>query len=70
MLVCYAPTDVLVRRVRAEYLEMPNLRLTLPQAHRLWALDEPTCESLLDLLVEDGFLSHARDGSYVRAESY
>ena len=41
-----------------------------PQPRVLWALDERTCESLLDSLVHDGFLIHARDGSYVRAEVY
>jgi len=62
--------ETLIRRVRSEYREMPGLKLTLPQAQRLWALDEPTCQSLLHSLVDDGFLAHARDGSYVRAESY
>ncbi len=64
------PTDTLIRRVRGEYLEMPGLRLTIPQAERLWALDEPTCESVLDSLVADGFLAVARNRSYVRAASY
>lgn len=70
MTICWSPTDALVRRVRGEYREMPGLRLTVRQAQRLWALDASTCESLLDSLVQDGFLAHARDGSYGRAESY
>jgi hypothetical protein len=64
------PKDALIERVRGEYLEMPGLRLTVLQAERLWALDEPTCESVLDSLVAAGFLAHARNGSYVRAASY
>lgn len=27
-------------RVRGEFLEMPGLRLTMPQARRLWGLEE------------------------------
>ena len=27
-----------VRRIRAEFLEMPGLRLTAPQAARLWSV--------------------------------
>jgi hypothetical protein len=29
----------LVERVRAEFIEMPGLHLTLPQAARLWGLE-------------------------------
>ncbi len=67
--VCFQ-SETLILRVRSEYSEMPGLKLTLRQAQRLWALDERTCESLLDSLVHDGFLIRARDGSYVRAEFY
>ncbi len=70
MTICSAPTDALIRLVRGEYREMPGMRLTVRQAERLWALHASTCESVLDSLVEDGFLAHARDGSYGRAESY
>ena len=28
-----------VRRVRAEFLEMPGLKLTVQQAQRLWGVD-------------------------------
>ena len=54
----------LLTRIRAEYLEMPGLRLTLAQAQRLWALDATTCEALLASLVADQFLCHAADGAY------
>ena len=43
-------------RARAEYLEMPGLCLTLPQAARLFALDRDACATLLDGLVIEGFL--------------
>jgi len=54
----------LLRRVRAEYLEMPGLKLTSTQASRLWALDSETCQRLLDALVDARFLKSSRDGSY------
>lgn len=38
---------------------MPGLRLTVPQAGRLWGLDERTCGRLLERLVEFGFLCRA-----------
>src|ERR1043166_4634842 len=36
----------LVRQIRAEFLEMPGLCLTIEQAQRLWSLERPTCEAL------------------------
>ena len=51
-----AVADVLLERAYGEFVEMPGLRLTLPQAKRLWDLDEPTCLRILDRLVEFGFL--------------
>jgi hypothetical protein len=41
-----------LRVVRAEYLEMPGLQLTKPQIRRLWALEEPTCDALVEELVQ------------------
>jgi predicted transcriptional regulator of viral defense system len=55
--------------VRAEYLEMPGLRLTKRQVERLWGLDPVMCEALLSALVEGGFLRCTRQGTYVRFES-
>ena len=42
--------------IRAEYLEMPGLRLTLAQAARLWNIDRDTCVEALASLVGTGFL--------------
>lgn len=61
------PADVL-RRVQGEFLEMPGLRLTEPQARRLWNLDQQSCESLLVALVDDHFLFKTRDGAFMRAD--
>ena len=54
--------------IRAEYLEIPGLRLTRLQVHRLWGLDASACDALLGALVDVGFLTRTRDERYVRAE--
>ena len=62
--------DLVTRRVREEFREMPGLRLTRAQAQRLWGLDEPTCVHLLESLTEERFLYRTREGTYARfAES-
>ena len=58
-------SDRLVSRVRAEYLEMPGLKLTLPQACRLWQLDANTCQAILKRLVDERFLHCTAEGSYM-----
>ena len=57
--------ETLLTRIRAEYREMPGLRLTFAQACRLWQLDAATCEALLQQLINDRFLYKTNDGSYV-----
>ena len=49
----------MLQRVRAEFLEMPGLRLTRAQARRLWALDELLCDAILTALVDARFLVHS-----------
>jgi hypothetical protein len=55
--------------IRAEYLEIPGLRLTREQMQRLWGLDAAACQTLLAMLVEVGFLRCTRQAAYVRSES-
>ena len=52
--------------IRAEYLEMPGLSLTQQQVERLWGLDRPTGEAVLDALVRFGFLRCTSAGRYIR----
>ncbi|HYS25077.1 MAG TPA: hypothetical protein VEP46_05725 [Vicinamibacterales bacterium] len=59
--------DEVLRRVRAEYLEMPGLRLTRAQARRLWALDAALCDAVLSALVDARFLVESRNASFTRA---
>ena len=46
-----------VRRARAEFLEMPGLKLTAAQAARLWSVDSAVCGKVLSVLVESRFLA-------------
>jgi hypothetical protein len=45
-----------VDRVRAEFVEMPGMELTMPQAVRLWSLGVDDCRHVIDALVDEGFL--------------
>lgn len=54
-----------VRRVRAEFLEMPGLSLTSAQAARLWAFDAALCNEVLAALVDTRFIVRSR-GMFVR----
>ena len=60
-----AQSDGLAARIRGEFQEMPGLRLTLPQACRLWQLDRTMCETLLQGLLEEGFLVRTKDSAYL-----
>jgi hypothetical protein len=60
--------DLLLYRIRGEFLEMPGLRLTLAQAARLWQMDAATCAALLMRLVSDRFLVQTRRGAYMRLD--
>lgn len=61
-------SDALLQRIRAEFIEMPCLHVTLRQAARLFQLDPTAADVALRILLEDGFLVRgARDG-YRRAD--
>jgi hypothetical protein len=47
----------LCTRVQAEFCEMPGLKLTLPQASRLFSIEPTRCERVLGALVDAGYLS-------------
>ena len=55
------------RRVQAEYAEMPGLSVTLLQAQRLLAVDQPTCAVVFKALTKRGVLKRTPQGRYVRA---
>jgi hypothetical protein len=51
----------LLAQIRREFQEHPGIALTLPQARRLWALDEPACAEALAALIAEGFLQRTDD---------
>src|SRR5690242_11946549 len=55
-----------VNRLRAEFLEMPGLRLRADQVQRLCGVERMVCQTVLDALVEEQFLCVKSDGQYAR----
>jgi hypothetical protein len=53
-------------RVRAEYVEMPGMRLTPRQLQRLCGLEAAVCQLVLSDLVRAAFLRQGLGGSYAR----
>lgn len=48
--------DSALFRIRAEFAEMPGLKLTLAQAVRLFQLERSRCQQVLGALVDSGQL--------------
>lgn len=48
---------------------MPGMQLTVAQASRLWHLDARTCEAVLGLLVDEGFLVKTSAGVFALARA-
>jgi len=55
-------------RVWGEFAEMPGLKLTLPQATRLFQLEPTRCERVLGVLVDTGQLV-VRGNTFLRTSS-
>lgn len=53
--------ELLAIRVRAEFQEMPGLRLTARQAERLWGLAPEVCAEVVDVLVSRAILKRHGD---------
>jgi hypothetical protein len=58
--------NTMLARIRAEYLEMPGLRLTLEQAQRLCGVERALCQAVLTALVDAKFLWVNPNGAYAR----
>ena len=57
----------LLKRIRAEYMEMPGLRVTIAQGQRLFGLEWTLCQTVFNALVDERFLRVNAQGMYVRA---
>jgi hypothetical protein len=58
--------DGMLQIIRAEFLEMPGMRLTRAQFRRLWHLSELDCERLVTDLIAIGFLEERAHGAIGR----
>lgn len=56
----------LVMRIEGEFLETPELKLTISDAQRRFGIDEITCEAVLDALVDATVLFKTSDRVYGR----
>lgn len=56
--------EALLSRIRAEFAEMPCLRLTCGQAQRLFGLRRDICERVLANLVAEHTLTQGPDARY------
>lgn len=61
------PSQDLLQRVRAEYVEMSSLSLTLSQAQRLFGLEPLMCCAVLDALLHEHFLTRTSAGLFVQS---
>ncbi len=59
--------DTVVERVRAEFEEMPGMKLTVPQASRLFGLEEDICRTIVERLVHVAYLRRTETGAITRA---
>jgi hypothetical protein len=62
-------TEFVIHRIRAEFREMPGLRLTPAQATRLWGLERDTCRAIIDRLVAAEFLKWTPTGKVAMRSS-
>ena len=61
--------EMVARRVREEFSEMPGLRLTPAQATRLWGLENEMCRAVIESLVSAPLLRWTTAGTVTRNES-
>lgn len=64
-----APASLTTRwrqRIHGEYREMPDLKLTVPQAMRLWGIDAALAQQVLEQLCDVRLLARTSDGAYRR----
>jgi hypothetical protein len=58
-----------IKRIEAEYREMPGLKVTLPQAQRLWGIDYATSIAVFRNLTDRGVVRRTPRGQYIRVSS-
>jgi hypothetical protein len=58
--------DDVLNQLRAEFIEMPGMRLQVRQVQRLCGIEQTMCQQVLDSLVDEKFLYAKSDGHYAR----
>jgi hypothetical protein len=58
----------LLNRIRRQFQDHPGIAVTLPQARRLWSLEEQAGSDAFDTLLAEGFLQRV-DDVYLWAEA-
>jgi len=58
--------EVVVRRVRAEFEEMPGMTLTMRQASRLFGIERDVCRTVFEGLVRMSYLKWTPSGAITR----
>jgi len=64
-----SPYEQAFNRIRAEFMEMPGMRLTPQQVERLSGVANSICKVVLNDLVRAGFLSLGGRGMYARSSA-
>jgi hypothetical protein len=59
--------DDLLRLIRAEYEEFPDLQLSESELEDLFEMNPEIATTLLSVLVADGFLRKTAEGAYVKS---
>ena len=62
-----APLAALLQRAREQYRAMPGLKLTRPQATRLFGVAPSVCAAMLRALVMEKFLFRTGEGVFVES---
>ena len=55
-------------RARAEFLENPDLKLTVDQAARRWSCNPDVCVAVMATLVESRFLMRVKNATFTRSK--
>jgi hypothetical protein len=63
----FMDVELVTKRVRAEFEEMPGMTLTMRQASRLFGIERETCKAVVDRLIRTHYLKWTISGSFTRA---
>jgi hypothetical protein len=56
----------LITRIQNDFLDCPQLAVTLEEAQRRFSIDRATCEALLAVLIDGRVLARTPDGAFTR----